>query len=86
MDIESLRSEAFIHWNGPPLHLGDNLGRKALLLLLLLLSIHNNNKRLLQSPVAMGTTPLLPRRRVPMQPSSWALSIKPHFLTSLLER
>ena len=30
MDNESLGREAFIHWNGPPLHLADNLGRKAL--------------------------------------------------------
>jgi hypothetical protein len=30
MDIESFGREAFIHWNGPPLHFEDNLGRKAL--------------------------------------------------------
>ena len=30
MDIESLGREAFIHWNGPPLHLANNLGRKTL--------------------------------------------------------
>ena len=29
-DIESVGREAFIHWNGPPLYLIENLGRKAL--------------------------------------------------------
>ena len=30
MDIENLGQEAFIHWNGPPLHLADHLGKKSL--------------------------------------------------------
>ena len=29
-DNESVGREASIHWNGPPLHLADNLGRKDL--------------------------------------------------------
>ena len=28
MDIESLGRQAFIHWNGPPLHFADNRGRR----------------------------------------------------------
>ena len=27
MNIDDLGQEAFIHWNGPPLHLADNLGK-----------------------------------------------------------
>ena len=30
MDIEDVGKEAFIHWNGPPLHLANNLGKKSL--------------------------------------------------------
>ena len=30
MNIDDLGQEAFIHWNGPPLHLADNLGKKSL--------------------------------------------------------
>ena len=30
MDIEDIGIEAFIHWNGPPLHLADKLGMESL--------------------------------------------------------
>ena len=30
MDIEDTGNEALINWNGPPLHLADQLGRQAL--------------------------------------------------------
>ena len=30
MDIEDAGKEAMVNWNGPPLHLADNLGRKSL--------------------------------------------------------
>ena len=29
MNIDDLGQEAFIHWNGPSLHLADNLGKKS---------------------------------------------------------